>query len=246
MLNLQQERLPDLVSEEMTAKGDTVNKMSISVIVNATGLTSRLGEVLESLKGFDEVVVWDKRKPIDTSVIDEMKGSWVLLLDADEVVPAELRLYLYHYIHDDPKRNALWIPRRNYLMGRRNSARFTDYRLRFFRKGFVAFTYGKDILPRISGKVGKIPANKSELALMHDSPKVGELVGLVTNDVENMDTVRGKVGLLRLLGGPTLTFMNSYFMRGGILNGAPGFIYSAHRASRHFYSLAAKYENDLE
>jgi glycosyltransferase involved in cell wall biosynthesis len=63
-------------------------------------------------------------------------GDWVLFVDADERVSAELRLEVVHTIAHPDGRRGFWIPRHNYIMGRvvRHAGWFPDYQLRLLER----------------------------------------------------------------------------------------------------------------
>ena len=94
--------------------------MKISVIINTYNAEKHLATVLETAKDFDEVVICDMHSSDRTIAIAERYGCkivycerfpyveparnfaiaqaqypWVLVIDADETIPAKLREYLY-------------------------------------------------------------------------------------------------------------------------------------------------------
>ena len=97
----------------------------ISVVINTYNAERQLAEVLESVKNFDEVLICDMEstdstleiaarfgcrvvtfpkgdcvsaEPARTFAIQSAAHHWVLVLDADEIVPDALREYLYKVI----------------------------------------------------------------------------------------------------------------------------------------------------
>ena len=133
--------------------------MKISVIINTYNAEKHLAEVLESVKDFDEVLVCDmystdqtvsiaKRyncqiiyheklgyvEPARQAAINAATYNWILLIDADEVVPPALKDYLYEQIKKPDCPNGIRIPRKNYLMGKFVRCTYPDYILRFFKK----------------------------------------------------------------------------------------------------------------
>lgn len=96
--------------------------MKISVIINTYNASKHLKQVLEAVKGFDEIVICDMEstdntieiaKTFNCKIVTFKKGNhniveparnfaiqqashpWVLVVDADEVVPEQLKEYLY-------------------------------------------------------------------------------------------------------------------------------------------------------
>jgi glycosyltransferase involved in cell wall biosynthesis len=97
----------------------------ISVVINTYNAEKYLQRVLDSVKGFDEVLICDMEstdatisiaqkngcrvvtfpkgkhtivEPARDFAIHEAKGPWVLVVDADELVTPELKDYLYDRI----------------------------------------------------------------------------------------------------------------------------------------------------
>jgi glycosyltransferase involved in cell wall biosynthesis len=132
----------------------------ISVVINTYNAEQHLAAVLESVKDFDEVLICDmestdttldiarqygcriitfERKqynivePAREYAIHEAKHEWVLVVDADELVTPELKDYLYQHIKNNGA-DGLFIPRKNYFMGRFLHSAYPDYVLRFFQR----------------------------------------------------------------------------------------------------------------
>ena len=97
--------------------------MKISVVIQTYNSELYLGRVLESVKLFDEVVICDMYstdrtleiaqrygckvvyhekipfcEPARNFAIQSASYEWILVVDSDEVVPEDLRSYLYERI----------------------------------------------------------------------------------------------------------------------------------------------------
>lgn len=123
-------------------KGETDNK--ISVVINTYNASMHLEEVLETVKGFDEVVVCDMESTDETVAIAQRYGckvvvfprgnyqiceparqcaldaashKWILVVDADELVPAKLKEYLYDLISLDDAPRGIVYPKKELLHG---------------------------------------------------------------------------------------------------------------------------------
>ena len=132
----------------------------ISVVLNTYNAELHLERVLNSVAGFDEVVVCDMEsmdstmeiarrcgcrvvtfpkgehkicEPARDFAIHSASNDWVLVVDADELVPDTLRDYLYDRISSGAFDGALAVPRINLFMGEEFEER-SDYQIRFFRK----------------------------------------------------------------------------------------------------------------
>lgn len=224
----------------------------ISVVINTYNASRHLAEVLESVKGFDEVVVCDMESTDDTRDIAAAYGckivifpkgehkicepardfaihsasySWVFVVDADEVVPDTLRSYLYGRIADGNFDGALAVPRINMFMGR--PAKGTpDYQLRFFRQEKAVWPPVIHARPQIDGAVSEIPARR-ELSLWHlDNPSVSQRITKmnVYTDYEVPKRAGRKYGVAKMLYRPVWFFLKSWLVGGGITEGRRGVV----------------------
>ncbi len=114
----------------------------ISAVLNTYNAAEHLDEVLDALHGFDEIILVDMHSTDETRAIATRHGAriidfercgiceparnaaiqaasnpWVLIVDADEIVPPALRDYLYKLISSPNPPAALRLPLRNYFMG---------------------------------------------------------------------------------------------------------------------------------
>lgn len=133
----------------------------ITVIIHTYNAEKYLVQVLEHLKGFDELLVCDMESNDNTlqickdhgcRIITFPKGNhnivepardfaihhaanpWILEVDADEIVTEELRRYLYRLTAQQNCPDGLYIPRKNYFMGRFMHANYPNHILRFFHR----------------------------------------------------------------------------------------------------------------
>lgn len=226
-------------------------------------------EVLESVRGFDEIVVCDmestdrtvqlaeaqgcrvvtfeKRnytivEPARQFAIDSATHEWVLVLDADEVVPAELKAYLYNHIQQPDCAEGVAIPRKNYFMKRLMHACYPDYVLRFFHKDVTHWPPIIHASPEVKGRVIRIPKTRKDLALEHlanDSVAIRCHKTNVYSDNEVPKRQGKSYGIGALLGRPLFRFFRAYILKGGIRDGIPGLIYAGWEAIYQF-SIVAK------
>lgn len=249
--------------------------MSISVVINTYNASLHLDKVLGALHDFDEIVVCDMEstdntreialshgarvvtfhknghnrcEPARNFAISQAKNEWVLVVDADELVPKALRRFLHQYIYRKNPANGLYIPRRNYIMDRFRRATYPDYKLRFFRKDCVNWPPTVHSVPEVKGQVGKIPANKMSMALIHIPPTLsGMLRRLDRYTSAEVEKSKGeKVTLLSLVSCPLFSFLNAYIIKGGYRYGKPGFIAASHRAVYELYRLGKIYEKTVK
>ncbi len=248
--------------------------MPISVVINTYNAELRLRKVLESVRKFDEVVVCDMEstdstldiarefgckivtfpkngiticEPARNTAIQAASCEWVLVVDADEVVTDKLRVYLYAAIEKEDCPDGLFVARKNHMFGLFVRSSYPDYQLRFFRKSLVDWPASIHAVPKVDGRVGRIPKRLHDLAFIHlaDDPE-NKYVSKLNNYSDNEAVRRqGKrVGLLKLMFSPFFRFFKSYVIKGGFRLGKFGFIMSCNDAFYKFLVLAKMVERD--
>ena len=165
----------------------------ISIVINTYNAERHLAKVLDSVKDFDEVVICDMEstdstlniahrygckvvtfpkeghtivEPARNFAIQSASYPWVLVVDADEIVPKALREYLYRQVSLPCPPDGIYIPRRNYFMGTFMHSLYPDYILRFFRKDKTVWPPIIHVQPEVAGNVIHAPKHKG-LAFEH-------------------------------------------------------------------------------
>lgn len=133
--------------------------MKISVVINTYNAEQYLERVLESAKRFDEILICDMHstdktreiagrfncriidheptgivEPARADAISQATHDWVLIVDADEVIPYALHEYLYYTIQRNPQIGGLRVARKNFLMGRFMRSAYPNHLIRFVKK----------------------------------------------------------------------------------------------------------------
>lgn len=230
---------------------------AISAVVNTYNAALHLDAVLDSLANFDEIVVCDMESTDDTVAIARAHGArivtfprgdcnicepardfairsashpWVLVVDADETVPAALRDYLYRHLatYGPDKAPALMIPRLNRFMGRPATGS-PDYQLRFVPRDRTHWPPVIHSHPVIDGPVDKIPAGRGDytyhLGHLDDATlrqRLDKLNRYTDRDSERRDTRR--YSTLALLARPCWFFVRSLLIGGGWRDGRRGIV----------------------
>jgi len=247
----------------------------ISVVINTYNAAAHLEEVLKSAKDFDEIVICDMEstdetldiarrhgckivtfpkkdyvsaEPARTFAIQSASNKWVLVVDADEVITAELKDFLYATAARPDAPAGLWIPRKNYFMGRFMHSTYPDFLLRFFIREGTEWPPYVHTFPTVKGTTEKIPAKRKELALVHladDSVRTRlEKTNLYT-DNEVVKKANKNYGVGALLWRPFWRFFKSYILGGGWRDGMPGFIDSLLNGYYQFAAVAKIIEKRL-
>jgi glycosyltransferase involved in cell wall biosynthesis len=248
----------------------------ISVLILTLNEEDNLPRCLDALDWADDVLVVDSFSTDRTVEIAEARGArvvqrrfddfagqrnfgltegglkheWVLHLDADEVVPSELRDEMFRVIEDDSK-DAYRVPSKMMLHGRwlRHAGMYPAYQVRLGRREALQFEqvgHGqRETLP--SERVGTLEHaflhysfskglddwfekhnrySTAEARLALEEAVSGEMdwAGLVASDGTRRRRALKKVAA-RFPFRPTLRFLYMYVLRRGFLDGAAGYTY---------------------
>ena len=155
--------------------------------------------------------------------------EWALVVDADELVPQELRDYLYDFISSRQDYTGLLIPHRNLFMNRFMHGIYPDYHLRFFKREGVSWPDVIHSVPSVKGNIAKIPASRKELAFIHlCDMKLNDYFrkqnGYTEQELERRKNK--KYGAGALLFRPMFRFIKAYILKGGFRDGLPGLIFA--------------------
>ena len=169
----------------------------ISGVVIALNEAEQLHYALGTLVPWcDEVIVVDQHSDDDTAAIAERlgatvyqhertggiadparrfavsraKGDWILILDADEMVPPTLARHLRELADADPPVDVVMVPRANVILGRwlRYGSNWPSRHARFFRPGSLQMTdrIHKSIVPAPGARRRPLAADPG-LAIWH-------------------------------------------------------------------------------
>lgn len=166
--------------------------LEISAVINVKNNATELQSCLASLSFCAEIVVVDMEStdnsidvarqagavvfqhpdvgyadPARNFAIEQARYDWILVIDADEEVPASLAATLTSLVRESTA-SVIWLPRQNYIFGElaNYGGWWPDYQPRLFRKGHVQWQVGVHRMPEIIGQEHYLPA-RPEFALLH-------------------------------------------------------------------------------
>jgi glycosyltransferase involved in cell wall biosynthesis len=243
-------------------------RIPLSVCIIARNAAGQIGECIDSVGFADEVLVVDSGSEDATRAIAEVKGckvieqawlgfgkqkqfavaaarnDWVLCLDVDERVAPELQASIRaalasHTLH------AYQMPRRNRFLGRwlAHGEGYPDWSLRLFHRQFAGWSNDPvHEAVMTTEAVGRLSGD-----LLHDS---AEDVATYLQKQNRYSTLHAealyaqgvRAGYGKLVLSPLSRFIKFYILRGGFLDGGPGF---AHVAVGCFAAFA-KYAKLIE
>ena len=244
----------------------SLSDQSISVVINTYNAEEHLEKVVKAVQDFDEVLVCDMEstdhtveiarrmgcrvitfpkanhksaEPARTFAIQSATSPWVLVVDADEIVTPDLRLYLYRHIATPGCAEGLYIPRKNYFLHQLFG--YPDYQLRFFIREGTEWPPYVHTFPTIKGRTEHLPKKCKELAFIHladDSirKRLHKTNEYTDNEVEKRSNKH--YGAWSLVYDPAWRFVRAYILKGECLKGVPGFINATLDAYYRFIMIA--------
>lgn len=244
----------------------------ISVVINTYNAEEHLQRVLESVQGFDEVVVCDMEstdrtaeiarekgckvvtfpkadhksaEPARTFAIQSASSPWVLVVDADELVTTALRDALYDHIAQENCARGLYIPRLNRFMNKTMLCAYPDYQLRFFVREGTEWPPYVHTFPKVDGPLAYLPKERKELAFIHLANDSIRTILEKDNRYSDNDVQKKagkKYGAAALYYRPFWRFFKCYVMEGGWRDGIHGLIYAGLKGVYQFMLVSKMIE----
>ena len=244
----------------------------ISVVINTYNAARDLEQVLEAVKGFDEVLICDMEstdstldiarrygcrivtfpkadhksaEPARTFAIQSAACPWVLVVDADELVTPSLREALYRHIGQPDAAKGLYIPRLNQFMGKTLTCAYPDYQLRFFIREGTEWPPYVHTFPKVNGRLDYLPKDRKELAFVHLANDSIRTIMEKDNRYSDNDVdkkAHKRYGAGALLWRPFWRFFKCYVMEGGWRDGVQGLIYAGLKGVYQFELVAKMIE----
>lgn len=247
--------------------------VKITVIINTYNASEHLATVLDSVKDFDEVLICDMESTDDTldiaryygckiitfprgeySIVEPARNfaiknatnKWVLVVDADELVPLELKEYLEKRIKSEDCPAGLYIPRKNKFMGVYLSNFVHDYQLRFFKKEGTEWPPIIHSSPKINGRIERVPKKLSNVRLIHltddtISQRLEKINRYSEYEIKKRESKH--YGAAALIYRPFWRFFRYYFLEGDFRCGIRGFIHACMGGVDQFIIMAKIFED---
>jgi glycosyltransferase involved in cell wall biosynthesis len=248
---------------------EKIEKISVALITYNAGVT--LNRVLESVKWADEIIIVDSGSKDETIVIarnytdkifyrkfdnfsnqknyaiKKATNKWVLSLDSDEVVSAELAKEIRN-LSINSNIDGFYIERLNYIYGRFVKYGRPDYQLRLFRKEKGFFV--NPVHERVYLNKNRIAYLKSKL-LHYTMQNIFTHIRKI-DEFTDYDVVyypRERITILWLIRKfifvIPLKFIQHYIFKRGFMDGMLGFIFSVNTVMGEFITCIKYWEKSM-
>jgi glycosyltransferase involved in cell wall biosynthesis len=236
--------------------------MSISVTVITKNEVAIIRTCLESVTWADEIIVVDSgstdgtveicREYTDKIILTDWPGfgpqknralematkDWVLSLDADERVTTELREEMQAAMADPGGKAAFAMPRRSSYCGKpmRHSVWWPDYITRLFRRGQARFS--DDLVHErliVEGSVGRLCEPLLHEAFSDLEEVLDTMNRYSTAGARMMHDRKEQAGLSTALLHGFWSFLSTYILRAGFLDGREGLMLAISNAEGTYY-----------
>jgi glycosyltransferase involved in cell wall biosynthesis len=229
----------------------------ISIVINTLNEEKNIARCLQAVKWANDIVLVDmystdktvkiakkfgtrvyfhKRigyvEPARNFAISKAKNKWVLVLDADEIIPKTLSNKLQQIVNQKNNITHVLIPRKNIVLGRwlKYSAEWAGHQTRLFKKDKVDWPSDIHKQPKVEGKSTRLPAVEKYAITHHYYSSIRELL-----DKFDIYSTQHAVRLINddkyvfkqadIVIKPIIEFLNRYIFSRGFLDKTEGFIH---------------------
>lgn len=237
----------------------------ISVVISTYNSEKDIKACLDSVKWADEIVVVDdgstdqtvsiaKRytthlfhhksvgyvEPARNFAISKATGEWILIVDADEVIPQTLAKRLRSLVEEQPVFTHVYLPRKNSIFGKwmRHTGWWPDHLIRFFKKGSVMWKNEIHSIPDVKGE--GIHLEGEENAIVHRQYQTvnqflhKNLEQYALQEAKELQAKGYTFSYTDAIRFPSREFLSRYFAREGYKDGFHGLVVSLLMAIYHF------------
>ncbi|MBU0708915.1 glycosyltransferase family 2 protein [Patescibacteria group bacterium] len=240
--------------------------MKISVVITAHNEERKIEKALKSVLWTDEIILVDGEStdktveiakkyvnrvisiPNDPGIMSMRNkgikggsGEWILILDADEIIPENLAKEIGRKINSDESPVAYRFPRKGYFLGKwiKHCGWYPDYQVRLFRKdhGYYKNEHVHEQVTITNGEVGTISIPYEHHSYSDFSEYLYKVHRYIEFEASKLAQMEKPPSLIEyLLIRPVARFLSIYIRRKGVLDGWRGLILSFFAGYHEFMS----------
>jgi len=233
---------------------DSVLPLAAQIVVVDSGSTDDTVQIARA-KGATVVVTqdWPGFGPQKNRALDLATQSWVLSIDADERVTPELAQEIRRVIGGQqasdasakaqatPNQNAYKMARLSNFCGHwiRHSDWWPDYVVRLFRRGTARFS-DAIVHERVEahGNIGLLRAHLLHYSYPDMDHAMHKMIRYASDAARMMHARGRRASICSAIGHATWTFVRTYILKRGFLDGRAGFMIAAMNAMGSFLRYA--------
>jgi len=217
------------------------------IVVVDSGSTDSTVEIAREFGCRVFVEDWKGYGPQKNSAIDKCKHEWVLLLDADERVPAETEESIRDVL-ERPTADAYSFRRKNYLHGKwiKHAGNWPDRNIRLVNKTkgmFQSVIHEKWVT---NGRIQVLEAHIEHYSFSSYSDLLTTLDRYSTLTAGELFTSGRRANPLSPLAHGAGMFLKTYFLQKGFFEGLDGFVIALTKAGGSFFKYAKLLELQRE
>ncbi|MCE5195140.1 MAG: glycosyltransferase family 2 protein [Nitrospiraceae bacterium] len=240
----------------------------LSVVIITKNEEKNIADALESVRDAAEIVIFDSfstdktleicKKYTDKifqkewqgyakqkqSAVDIAKNRWVLILDADERVTAELKNEIKNAIENDGF-DGFYLPRKNFFLGKwiKHSGWWPDYTLRVFKKD-SGHMEEREVHEKIilNGSAAYLKNHLEHYTYTSISEFIKKMDNYSSLSAREMEKNGVSAGIFDLTIKPLATFIKMFFIRMGFMDGLHGLILAVFYSYYTFLKYAKTWE----
>jgi glycosyltransferase involved in cell wall biosynthesis len=209
------------------------------IVVVDSGSTDRTLEICRELGAKVHVTPdWPGPGSQRNRAIDLAGGEWILALDADEWVPDELRQEIQQTVRAVDHRVAFRVPRLSSYCGRymRHGGWWPDHVSRLFRRGHARYAGGiihDHLVPE--GEVGTLRCHLLHEAFTDLEEVLGKVNSYSSWGAQSLEAAGKRASVATAVGHGLWTFLKTYVLHAGFLDGREGFMLAVSNAEGTYY-----------
>lgn len=220
-------------------------RCSDEILIVDSGSVDRTVELAEKLGARVIEAGWRGYSGQKNWAAEQASNDWILSLDADEALSEALEAEIWNLKKNGPRADAYTMPRLAKYLGRwiLHSGWYPDRKVRLYNRRKAKWV-GEFVHERVevAGQIGHLKSNILHFTCDSLSEHVKSLERYTTLAAQGLVARKAPIGWLQMIFDPPWTFIRSYFLQLGFLDGLEGIII-AYMASFYTFLKYAKARN---